>query len=175
VTVWQLIDTLAIGWRPFGSDGGLSVDELTHRLRQLNEPPDESVTPKLRILVNGADVQAWYEVSPDAPGGPPGNLGLLQQARPIFRGQIHPQDGVTKLAGSFGVGSITRLLGVVSCVEVVAFMVGGLLHTSFAVLGPAGAVVPILFIVTALVTRANAGDDVDYLIKNLQYAIAGEP
>jgi hypothetical protein len=54
-------------------------------------------------------------------------------------------------------------------------MIGGLLHTSFAVLGPAGAVLPILFIVTAFVTRANAGDDVDYLVRNLQYAIAGEP
>jgi hypothetical protein len=174
VTVWQLIDTLAIGWRPFGLDGELSVDGLTERLRELDEQPDESMTPKLRVLVNGADVQAWYEVSPDAPGGPPARLGLFQQARPIFRGQIEPRDGHTKLAGTFGVGWATRSLGAVSVVEVVGFMIGGLLHASFEVLGPT-ALVPVIFIVAALATRANAVDDVDFLIKNLQYAIAGEP
>ena len=186
---WQILDTIALGNRTLNLTAPIAFLQAAARLEGLNAyKPSDPAIPFLTATINGGRVEAKFSISPDAPSGPFGCLGafvlghfgilahilvgILATVRPVFRGYLSGDDQSVRLRGSFGVNTLTRVLGFASVVLVVALVVGALLRVPLGI-GNVFWLLPALFVVMCLLTRAN-GDALDYLQRNLQHALDGD-
>jgi len=106
-------------------------------------------------------------------GGAPGRLGFRAVPRPIFRGVLSDPVSEATLSGSFGVGWIARVLCVLAGIEVFAYLLAWVTGRPLELHG-ISPVIPIAFVIAAVVTRINAIDDIPLIQKNLIYSLDGE-
>jgi hypothetical protein len=186
---WRMLDTIALGNRTLNLTAPIPVSQAAARIEALNAyKPSDPAIPFLTVTINGERVEAKYGASPDAPPDPLGCLAglvlghfgilaailaaILATVRPIFRGYLSGDEQSVRLRGRFGVNTLTRVLGFSSLVLVVALCVSALLREPLGI-GYVAWLLPAVFVVMCLLTRANE-DDLYYLQRNLQHALDGD-
>jgi hypothetical protein len=173
---WQLLDMIALGNRTLALTAPIPLSQAVARLGALAESePSDPDMPFLTLKVNGNRVEAEYSMPQNASSSPFDyeNVGILGMVRPVYRGYLSGDEDGVQLQGWFGVNDVTRFFGFVSAVLVVALILAGVLHVPLGI-GIVAWIVPAVFIALCLITRAN-GDDLDYIAKNLEYALQGDP
>ena len=163
MTLWTIIDTIAVGWNPVSIESVYPLDVTTVRLSKLSQAGAfDAEMPMLDVSVEGDAVEAKY--SP--PTGRGRDTGALTLFRPVFRGRLASSD-VVRLTGSFGCDGPTRLLFFASIAVIVAMMAG---YPLFSALW----IVPVGFVAASVIGRVNAIDDVRLILNNLTYALRGD-
>ena len=134
--------------------------------------------PRLVTTASADGIEAGYEAQqkPRLWGSKPGLLESLAVPRPVFRGMLSDAIDETTLNGSFGVGWQARIAGLVSVVEVLAFVFAWAAGRPLDLTGIVGIapIIPLVFVILSVITRINAMDDIPLLQKNLIYALDGE-
>ena len=176
MTLWQMMDVLAMGWNPLRLQGSLPIDEARHNIESLDEgDADDEGGSHLRTRVSGESVQAWYESWPvAAPVWDRTANQMVWLPRPVFYGRLRANGGSTTLDGTFGARWDVRVAGLVTCVIAVILVGAAFLHDSLGALD-AFAFVPVAFIVLSLFERAAAPYDIANLTADLNHALNPSP